>query len=196
MNGVPVATRDQVSEILNASHPGDITVLQVQKDSIVDDYTLNLTAWPAELGPHSSGFMGVVYYDGTQVIDTVRNMFSPIGFLRLISVPFDMTAGGQYMRVLAFETPDTGYYTVPYPEIFWGTVHLLFWCGWININVGIFNAIPMVPLDGGYILKEGVARLFSGRKIEKYAGFVATSISTIMLVILVSIVALPYLLHI
>ena len=140
--------------------------------------------------------MGVFYYDGAQVIDTVRNMFSPIGFLRLISVPFDMSAGGQYLRVLAFETPDTGYYTVPYPGIFWGTVHLLFWCGWININVGIFNAIPMVPLDGGYILKEGIERLFNGRKIEKYAPFVATSISTMMLVILVSIVALPYLLHI
>jgi len=54
----------------------------------------------------------------------------------------------------------------------------------------------MVPLDGGYILKEGVERLFNGRRVEKYATFVATSISTIMLVILVSLVALPYLLHI
>jgi membrane-associated protease RseP (regulator of RpoE activity) len=196
VNGVPVATRDEVSAILNTSHPGDITVLQVRKDQTIKDYTLNLTSWPAEFGTHPSGFMGVFYYDGAQVIDTVRNMFSPIGFLRLISVPFDMSAGGQYLRVLAFETPDTGYYTVPYPGIFWGTVHLLFWCGWININVGIFNAIPMVPLDGGYILKEGIERLFNGRKIEKYAPFVATSISTMMLVILVSIVALPYLLHI
>ncbi len=196
VNGVPVVTREEVSTILNASHPGDTTVLQIQKDDTVKDYPLNLTAWPAELGAHTSGFMGVFYYDGGPVIDTVRNMFSPIGFLRLISVPFDMSASGQYLRVLAFDTPDTGYYTVPYPGLFWGLVHLLFWCGWININVGIFNAIPMVPLDGGYILKEGVERLFSGRKVEKYAAFVATSISTVMLVILVSLVALPYLLHI
>ena len=41
-------------------------------------------------------------------------------------------------------------YTVPWPGP--SIIHFLFWCGWINICVA-FNAIPMVPLDGGYILK-------------------------------------------
>ena len=53
----------------------------------------------------------------------------------------------------------------------------------------------MVPLDGGYIVKEGVERLLSGRKTEKYAIHITSFISTLMLVILVSIVTLPYLLH-
>jgi len=195
VNGVPVSTRDDVSSLLSGSHPGDRIILSIQKDGTVQDYSLLLSTWPEEFGSHDTGFMGVYYYDGDSVIGAVRGMFSPIGFLRLISVPFDMTQGGQYLRVLAFDSPDTVYYTVPYPDAFWGLVHLLFWCGWININVGIFNAIPIVPLDGGYILKEGVERLFSGRKIEKYAPFVATSVSTLMLVILVSLVTLPYLLH-
>ena len=54
------------------------------------------------------------------------------------------------------------YYQAPFAG-FWGLIHLLFWCAWININVGIFNAIPMVPLDGGYIFKEGVDRLLDRR---------------------------------
>ncbi|HVP94163.1 MAG TPA: site-2 protease family protein [Methanoregulaceae archaeon] len=195
VNGIHVSTRDDVSNLLNATRPGDTIILSVEKDQAVKDYSLVLTPWPEELGNHSSGFMGIVYYDGTQVIGAVRNMVSPIGFLRLISVPFDMTGSGQYLRILAFETPDISYYAVPYPAVFWGLVHLLFWCGWININVGIFNAIPMVPLDGGYIVKEGVERLLSGRKAEKYSIHVTSFISTLMLVILVSIVTLPYLLH-
>jgi membrane-associated protease RseP (regulator of RpoE activity) len=195
VNGIHVGTRQDVSDLLNATRPGETITLSVEKDQAVKDYSLNLTAWPADLGSHSSGFMGIEYYDGTLVIDAVKNMFSPIGFLRLVSVPFDMTSTGQYLRILAFDSTDITFYTVPFPAIFWGFVHLLFWCGWININVGIFNAIPMVPLDGGYIVKEGVERLSSGRRWEKYSLHITSFISTLMLVILVSIVTLPYLLH-
>ena len=195
VNGIHVGTRQDVSDLLNATRPGETITISVEKDQVVSDYSLNLTAWPADLGSHSSGFMGIEYYDGTLVIDAVKNMYSPIGFLRLISVPFDMSGSGQYLRILAFDTSDISFYTVPFPAIFWGLVHLLFWCGWININVGIFNAIPMVPLDGGYIVKEGVERLSSGRKWEKYSLHITSFISTLMLVILVAIVTLPYLLH-
>jgi membrane-associated protease RseP (regulator of RpoE activity) len=195
VNGIHVNTRDEVSNLLNATRPGETITLTIGKDQVVQDYPLNLTSWPADLGSYSSGFTGIAYYDGTQVVDAVKNMFSPIGFLHLIGVPFDMTEAGQYLRILAFETPDTSNYVVPFPAVFWGLVNLLFWCGWININVGIFNAIPLVPLDGGYILKEGVERSLAGRKSEKYSLHIITFISTLMLVILVAIVTLPYLLH-
>ena len=102
--------------ILNTTHPGDLTVLQIRKDSTIKDYSLNLTAWPAEFGTHPSGFMGVFYYDGTQVIDTVRNMFSPIGFLRLISVPFDMSAGGRYRGSLPLKHRIPGIIPFHIPE--------------------------------------------------------------------------------
>jgi len=195
VNGIHVNSTQDVGNLLNATHPGQTITLTLEKDQVIKDYSLNLTAWPADLGSHSSGFMGIEYYDGTLVIGVVKNMFSPIGFLRLVSVPFDMSGTGQYLRILAFDSTDISFYTVPFPAVFWGLVHLLFWCGWININVGIFNAIPMVPLDGGYIVKEGVERLSSGRKWEKYSLHIISFISTLMLVILVGIVALPYLLH-
>jgi membrane-associated protease RseP (regulator of RpoE activity) len=54
----------------------------------------------------------------------------------------------------------------------------------------------MVPLDGGYILKEGVERLFSRWGISKYAVPVVSLVSSLMIVMLVALVSLPYLLHI
>jgi membrane-associated protease RseP (regulator of RpoE activity) len=54
----------------------------------------------------------------------------------------------------------------------------------------------MIPLDGGYIFKEGVDRLLDRRGLMKYSGYVTGAVSYLMLVVLISLIALPYLLHI
>jgi membrane-associated protease RseP (regulator of RpoE activity) len=195
VNGVTVNSRADVSSILNTTKPGNTLALTVEKDKIVKDYLLTLTAWPGDIPDRTSGFMGVEYYDGTAVLSVIQGMLSPIGFFQFLIVPFANDSGIQFLRILAFETPDTTYYLVPF-EGYWGVVHLLFWCGWINLNVGIFNAIPMIPLDGGYIFKEGVDRLLDRRGLLKYSGYVTGAVSYLMLVVLVSLIALPYLLHI
>jgi membrane-associated protease RseP (regulator of RpoE activity) len=195
VNGVPVNSRADVSTILNTTKPGNPLTLTVEKDKIMKDYPLTLSAWPGDVPDRTSGFMGVEYYDGATVMSVIQGMLSPIGFFQFLIVPFANDSGVQFLRILAFETPDTIYYQVPF-EGFWGIVHLLFWCAWININVGIFNAIPMIPLDGGYIFKEGVDRLLDRRGLLKYSSYVTGAVSYLMLIVLVSLIALPYLLHI
>ena len=195
VNGVSVESRADVSTILNTTKPGTTLTLTVEKDSIARDYPLTLAAWPDDIPGRTSGFMGVEYYDGNAVMGVVKGMLSPIGFFQFLIVPFANDSGVQFLRILAFETPDMTYYHVPF-EGFWDIVHLLFWCAWININVGIFNAIPMIPLDGGYIFKEGVDRLLDRRGLMKYSGYITGAVSYLMLVVLISLIALPYLLHI
>jgi membrane-associated protease RseP (regulator of RpoE activity) len=194
IDGIPVSTRDQVSAHLKTTVPGQQITLQVEKDGVTSSYDLTLSPWPPQPVNSTTGFMGVNYYNGPLISAVVADSLSPIGFLRLITVPFDTSAAGQSLRILAVSTPATEFYTVP-GAWFWGVVHLLFWAGWININVGIFNAIPMVPLDGGYIMKEGVDRLFSRRGLSRYAPMVVSFISTIMIVMLISLILLPYLLN-
>jgi Predicted membrane-associated Zn-dependent proteases 1 len=194
INGVPVATIDQVSAMLNQTSPGDTIALTVSNQGTAGTYNLTLTSWPEELGERNSGFMGVYYYSGSAVIGAVQNSASPLGFLMLLTVPFNMSGDGQFLRILAFDTPATQFYSVPFGQ-FWVLVNVLFWSGWININLGIFNAIPMVPLDGGYILKEGVERVLDRKGLIRYAQPIVSVISTFMIVMLISLVALPYLLH-
>ncbi len=194
INGVPISSRGDISNFLNTTKPGETLTLTIEKDKIIKDYSLTLAAWPEAYAGPPSGFMGVQYYDGNSVKSTIEGMLSPLGFFQFLIIPFANDTSIQFLRILAFDTPETSYYQVPFYG-FWDLIHLLFWCAWINLNVGIFNAIPMVPLDGGYIFKEGVDRLLDRRGLLKYSGYVTSTVSYLMLVVLVSLIALPYVLH-
>jgi membrane-associated protease RseP (regulator of RpoE activity) len=82
--------------------------------------------------------------------------------------------------------------------IFW-TADVLFWTGWINFYVGLFNCLPAVPLDGGYVFREMLNPVLKiGIKEEKRKEKVAKAIaSLIALFIFSSIVVMlvgPYVL--
>ncbi len=40
--------------------------------------------------------------------------------------------------------------------LFWILANVFYWIFWLNLMVGIFNALPAIPLDGGYIYKDGM----------------------------------------
>jgi membrane-associated protease RseP (regulator of RpoE activity) len=192
VNGIPVQTPAEVSYLLNATRPGDPLTLTVLHDNQVKDYTLNLSSWPEGAAGRTSGFMGIAYYDSALVLDTISQSISPVGFLRFLIIPFDIAGMANPLRILALQTQETQFYIIPFAG-FWGIIHFLFWSGWINLSVGVFNAIPMVPLDGGYILKEWVDRAFERKGWLKYAPYLTMFVSSLMIVILISLILLPYL---
>lgn len=69
--------------------------------------------------------------------------------------------------------------------------NLLFWTGWINLNLGIFNCIPAVPLDGGHILKSslesGLSRL-SMDVSERFVSYLVGGVAFVMLVSFLSMI--------
>jgi membrane-associated protease RseP (regulator of RpoE activity) len=195
IQGYPVETSVDVGNILNLTRPGDHLRVGFEKNGAIFEHELNLSSWPEDLGPRESGFMGVVYYNGQAVIQKTQMSFSPIGFLMLLSVPFIPGLEGEQLRVLGFDIPDMAYYTEPFP-FFWQVIHLLFWSGFINLAAGLFNALPMLPLDGGLIFKEGTERVLAKRGLERYGVHIVGAVSSLMVIMMIALFTLPYLFHI
>ena len=197
VNGISVSTTDDVARMLNSTRPGDPVRLLVENNGQLKPYTLTVSSWPAELGPRQSGFMGVSYYDAPLVKSQFDLLHEPIGPVILLAVPiYTITDPGQWSQfsLLTIDTTDAVMWQVPFTE-FWFVVQLLFWCGWFNVVVGTFNALPLVPLDGGYILKEGVDRAFDRKGWSRYSGHVVNAVSYLMLIVLLAVVILPYMLN-
>lgn len=197
VNGISVSGRDDVSRVLDRTKPGDTARLLVENGGTLQTYTLTLAAWPAGMGNKTSGFMGVSYYDTTQMKQIFTNLASPIGFLILLAVPIyvilDPAEWGSFI-ILVNDTAASTMWNVPFPH-FWLVIQVLFWCGWWNLVVGTFNALPLIPLDGGYIMKEGVDRILDRKGLIQYSGYVVAGVSYAMVAVIIAIFILPKLFH-
>ncbi len=74
----------------------------------------------------------------------------------------------------------------------------LFWMVWINFLLGFANLIPMIPFDGGHIVKDGVhsvlSRIVKGAnplRIESIAGRISSMSSFVILFIVMMPIILP-----
>ncbi|NLB00986.1 MAG: PDZ domain-containing protein [Methanomicrobiales archaeon] len=196
INGIPVVNQEEVAAVMDGKRPGETVALTAIKGGSESTYTLTLSAWPEALGDdRDSGFMGVYYYNAPAVKEHIGNIAN-LGFLAplyLTIAPIDAFIQGntQQLGILLTDTPEQMAWEEPFP-FFWGTVHLLFWTGWFNLLVGMFNAIPIVPLDGGYIMKEGVERFFERRGWSRHAAQqVVASISGFVTVMLILLITMP-----
>lgn len=188
-----VSTQKEISDYLNTTKPGDTITLTVEKDGTMQSYPLVLSEWPEGMEPSHSGFMGLYYYNGQLISDQMQTLLTPMGILYMTALPAIAyySEGMHPLQILITETPLTDFYQVPFPG-FWFVINILFWCGWFNIIVGTFNALPMVPLDGGLIFKEGTERFLNRYGYKKYTLYITGFVSWLILVMLLSIIVLPY----
>ena len=83
----------------------------------------------------------------------------PGAILAYISLPFQGRA--------PIQDPEVRFYQIGGPlavipaPLFWILVNIAYWLFWLNIMLGATNALPAVPLDGGYIFKDAIEGLVS-----------------------------------
>ena len=120
-----------------------------------------------------------------------------------------------FMPFLAAFSPDLAYnfagfvgeignfYTVTGPLGFLGSgvvfllANVLFWTGWINFNLGVFNCVPAFPLDGGHILRTSTEAVVSRLPVsdrQSLASTITMGITVTMLIALLATILGPALL--
>ncbi|WP_128476624.1 site-2 protease family protein [Halorussus pelagicus] len=160
---------------------------------------------------------GVQLYPAEQFLDLLGGEFGSLiggvggpivsflsGVLGVLLLPFATISLGSTYNFAGFVAWNSGFYTVAGgPLSFlgeWGLfllANLLFWTGWVNLNLGFFNCIPAFPLDGGHMLRTSteaiVSRLPTNQR-HQLATMVTTTVGLVMLASLLLMVFGPQLL--
>jgi len=132
-------------------------------DSMDWDYTQeNVTK--AQDWYFNKGYLGV-----TSMTVTERQ-FHPIGDSGSLSdlgesIALYMTLPLQGLSPVDGATADfyviDGFWSFLPDSLFWIISNVCYWIFWLNLMVGLSNALPAVPLDGGYIFKDWLDSLLA-----------------------------------
>jgi membrane-associated protease RseP (regulator of RpoE activity) len=86
----------------------------------------------------------------------------------------------------------TGVFAWMPTDVFWIVANSLYWIFWINLMVGITNAMPAIPLDGGFLYRDWidtiVAKVRKGmdQKVrDRYVNSIVMSTSLFVLFLIV-----------
>ena len=108
------------------------------------------------------GFLGVAVTDQSVVTEGLAHPAQDgWSLLRYITLPFLKLQPFPEHFTALFEP--SGLPGVLPDGLFWMTANLFYWIFWLNLMVGMTNALPAVPLDGGFIFGDSVAALLDRR---------------------------------
>lgn len=108
------------------------------------------------------GYLGVSYWNIRSLSDTLAHPLSSAESMEenLGNTFFYLLL--PFYRLSPFPSHLTDAYTITGPwsilpsGVFWFLANVFYWLFWLNLMVGLTNALPAIPLDGGHIFKDGL----------------------------------------
>ena len=153
MDSEPIGDYRDFFAFMNSTTPGQVVEVQ----TIDEKFIVRLEKSPYD----DIGFLGITPFPTKKYLEYLRGMPSSLaslsisGWLWLTLLPFlPLPAGfSSFYPLLSHLYEPVGAVSFLGGGIF-VIADVLFWIGWINFYVGLFNCLPAIPLDGGYIFRE------------------------------------------
>ena len=205
INNTQTYNATEFSQVMNNTYVGQTIPIQYYDQGSI--YFTNATLvskynYTHNKSDKNTSFLGVGYnpYINTWT-KALQHPFSyafPNGLIILYSLPFLSYFIGFNPLVAPYNQGYliTGPLSIIPAEIFWPLTNLIYWVFWLNLIVGFFNILPMVPLDGGFLFSDGLRSIldrFKQRISEERREQIVRNVTMVISFIILFIIILPWL---
>jgi membrane-associated protease RseP (regulator of RpoE activity) len=168
------------------------------------EYAKRPNVYPANnVSYKGKGYLGVqsllrdsVYQEYLTILKNPFYKF-PQGLLTFYSLPLLGYFAGYNPIVSPFVdtykiTGPLGALPVP---VFWALVNTIYWIFWLNLAVSLFNVLPMVPLDGGFLFNDGVRAIimrFRKEIKEETKEKIVKNVSLAISLLILGLILIPF----
>ena len=177
---------DDLGNKLSTYGPDDIVQVDIVRKTGTHSFSVTLTEHPDS---DDRAFLGVVGLpiEPSVVLNQYQNAF---GLSSSMLIYFTFPTGNQIL--VPYSDFMSLFYTSSIGDIAIPLANAFFWIWFINFNLGIFNSLPIYPLDGGQAFRRGLYRFF-GNKLQDNTVIIISRLVTILMVfMLVSLFVFPY----
>jgi len=195
INGTPTTTGSEFVSSLANTTPGETVAIDYYSSSQHAAATVSVVLAPSPT-VKDRGFLGVAV-----------SYLSPAGMKQTLvsplSSPSGPLVGTVYWLVLPLAGLEpvsgsttsyfhlTGAFAGVDPSTFWVGANVLYWIAWMSLLLGLSNALPLIPLDGGLLFRDFAASIaarfkksWSAARLDEFGGKAAIISSVLVLVLL------------
>lgn len=175
-NGVHVDEYEDFSRAVSGTRANQTVAVGIHDSSVAGEVRyFNATLTDKSLATEDEADAGKGYL-GVNTMTVSTAYYHPIsgadelgGYVRSISMYVVLPL--QRLSPVSGPTQDfyevTGFWSFLPDGAFWIIANAFYWLFWLNLMVGLTNALPAVPLDGGYIFKDWLDSYFRRKRLKR-----------------------------
>lgn len=197
VNGQPTIRPEELNNVLMGFRPDDVVKVGVFRNNTDIEYTVKLAS---NVQNSSEPFLGIwmasspsinMGIRGIGLNETLEN-YKYVGSRSLLTylIPPTFTLSQEFVP---YSDIMYLFYKSTLGEIYHPIANLAFWIWFVNFNLATFNAFPIYPFDGGVALRALLNVVGKNRLGEKVIRRISIGISFILLLLLATLLLLPYL---
>ncbi|GBC75127.1 hypothetical protein HRbin06_00441 [archaeon HR06] len=188
VDGKRVLTPEDLSKALEDKKPGEVVILNVirnEKEKFYLPVKISESIGGPKLGirivPLATGLILENYK--SLVIQNPFALFIPPTFgLAQYFIPYSDALHSFYSHNFL----GSFYYPI---------AQLLFWIWFININLAIFNSLPIFPLDGGQSFRSFLKNFLGSKLKDKGINYVTYTFTFFFITLIITMIILPYIIN-
>lgn len=185
VDNMEIGSYDDLNTYLEDKNPGDIVQVTVTRgENWEEHFSTSITLTEFE----NKSFMGVSLFDPMEPLTYYRTLTPE-------SVYVYMLPPSLYSGLVPFSDLLIPFYTHGLGAQWHVYANIFFWLWFVNVNVAVFNALPIYPLDGGRIFNITLKSLLGRRVSEKTISRITFAVTATLIWILLMIALIPFIMY-